>query len=120
MNTKALSPEPIIKLIELSGRFDAHVAPEFIKWTDENIPASQEYLLVDLKKVNFIDSTALASLVRGMKHCREKGGDLALCNLQQPVQIIFELTRMDQAFRIYTTQEDAFEKARAEYIEKLL
>jgi len=112
MNIKTLSPEPIT-LIELSGRFDAHVAPEFLTLMDENISIFAGYILVDLEKVNFIDSTALAALVRGLKHCRENGGDLSLCNLQQPVQIIFELTRMDNAFRIYSTQKDAYEKIRA-------
>lgn len=116
MDIKLLSPEPIT-LIKLFGRFDAHVAPAFVKWMDENKSASQGYLLVDLGKVNFIDSTALAALVKGMKRYREKGGDLSLCNLQQPVRIIFELTRMDHAFTIYPTLGDALIKIRADYIE---
>ena len=116
MNIETLSPEPIT-LIELFGRFDAHVAPEFVNWMDKNKSAQQGYILVDLEKVNFIDSTALATLVKGMKHYRENGSDLSICNLQQPVRIIFELTRMDQAFTIYSTREDAINKIRAEYIE---
>jgi anti-sigma B factor antagonist len=40
-------------------------------------------------------------MVRTMKHCRERNGELILCGLRQPVRIIFELTRMDKAFRIF-------------------
>ncbi len=46
-------------------------------------------------------------MVRGMKHCREKKGELVLCGMRQPVRIIFELTRMDKAFRIFGTENEA-------------
>ena len=46
-------------------------------------------------------------LVQGMKRCRERDGDLRLCALQQPVRMIFELTRLDRAFEIYQSEEDA-------------
>jgi anti-sigma B factor antagonist len=54
-----------------------------------------------------MDPTALATLVQGMKHARQTGGDLHLCNLRRPVRIIFELTRLDQAFGIYPTEIEA-------------
>jgi len=62
---------------------------------------------MDLSEVNFVDSSALAVMVRTMKHCRERNGDLLLCGLRQPVRIIFELTRMDRAFRIVDELGDA-------------
>lgn len=105
-------PNGLVSVIEISGRFDAHVAPEFEKWLDENLPSTSVYLIVDLEKVNFIDSSALAILVRGMKRYREKGGDLSLCNLQQPVHIIFELTRMDFAFNIHDSVAKAISATR--------
>ena len=106
MKTKTLSPDPIT-LVELSGRFDAHIAPDFVQWMDQQNQDSTQFLLVDMAEVNFIDSTALAALVRGLKRYRQNQGDLVLCNLKNPVQIIFELTRMDKAFQIYTSRETA-------------
>jgi anti-sigma B factor antagonist len=64
-------------------------------------------IILDLSDVTFVDSSALAVIVRGMKRCRERSGDLILCGLRQPVRIIFELTRMDRAFRIYDSAEAA-------------
>jgi len=34
-------------------------------------------------------------------------GDLYICGLQQPVRIIFELTRLDKFFEIFPAEEDA-------------
>jgi anti-sigma B factor antagonist len=92
-----------VSVVELSGRFDSYEAPRLTSWFEE----AGSKVVVNLANVSFVDSSALALLVKGMKHCRQLGGDLALCNLQQPVRVIFELTRLDKAFRIYATQDEA-------------
>ena len=96
-----------INLLQLSGRFDAHEVAPVVAWLKEQVDAGKVQLVVSLSGVNFIDSTALSTLVQGLKHCREKGGNLHLCNLQQPVRVIFELTRLDKAFNIFATEEEA-------------
>ena len=97
-----------ISVIEISGRFDAYEAPAVKAAFAETISSSSNaQVIVDLTGVNFIDSTALATLVQAMKHSREQGGDLHLCSLQQPVRIIFELTRLDLAFSIFADQAAA-------------
>jgi anti-sigma B factor antagonist len=92
-----------VSVVELSGRFDSYEAPRLTNWFE----SAGSKVVINLSDVSFVDSSALALLVKGMKHCRQQGGDLALCSLQQPVRVIFELTRLDKAFRIYTTQDEA-------------
>ena len=96
-----------IYTIELSGRFDAHVAPDFAQKVDALKTSKQNYLIVNLANVSFIDSTALAALVRSMKHYRENHGELYIVELQNSVRIIFELTRMDRAFSIFPAAANA-------------
>jgi anti-sigma B factor antagonist len=96
-----------IPVLQLKGRFDAHEVEPVNAWFAEQGQAGNVKIIVNLEGVNFIDSTALSSLVRGLKICREKNGDLHVCTLQQPVRVIFELTRLDKAFDIFATEEDA-------------
>lgn len=91
-------------ILELSGRFDAHMAPAVLE-SYAKLPTP--FVVVNLAEVNFIDSGALAALAGGMKRCRQRDGDLRLCALQQPVQVIFELTRMHRAFEIFATEAEA-------------
>lgn len=98
-------------VVTLSGRFDAYEAPRLREWIEEQLTRGVARLIIDLTEVTFIDSTALAVLVQGMKRCRLQAGDLVLCGLQQPVRIIFELTRLDKAFQIYATQAEAMAAA---------
>lgn len=93
----------------LEGKFDGYEAPKVTAWLQENIGPQSAQLLIDLEKVNFLDSIALATLVQGMKRCREHGGDLYLCSLQKPVRVIFELTRLDKAFQIFEGRDQALQ-----------
>ncbi len=98
-----------ITILTLTGRFDAYSAPSVetqLKHVSEQAPS---YAIVDLSGVNFVDSTALATLVQGMKRCRQANGDVYICGVQQPVRIIFELTRFDSVFRMFSTQAAAVE-----------
>ncbi len=102
-----------VTVLELAGRFDAYEVLPVHDWLEKAADATKAIasapaqVVVNLAGVNFIDSTGLSTLVQGMKHCRQQGGDLYLCNLQQPVRIIFELTRLDKAFSIFADEDEA-------------
>jgi anti-sigma B factor antagonist len=96
-----------VAVLRCHGRFDAHETPEVRKALADALGNGHTNAIVNLQQVNFIDSSGLATLVQGMKHCRAAGGDLYLCHLGQPLRVIFELTRLDKAFDIYATEEQA-------------
>lgn len=100
MSTTMTQLSPQVILAPIAGRFDAHQAPKVQKEIDAALANGVNTVILDLSEVNFVDSSALAVMVRTMKHCRERNGELILCGVRQPVRIIFELTRMDKAFRI--------------------
>ncbi|MEQ8675530.1 MAG: STAS domain-containing protein [Aggregatilineales bacterium] len=97
-----------ICIVNLSGRFDSfHV--NTVRSTLAETRDQSVHVIVNLGVVNFMDSSAVAVLVNEMKHTRQHGGDVRLCELQPTVKVIFELTRLDKAFKIFTTEVEAFE-----------
>ncbi|MCA9900224.1 MAG: STAS domain-containing protein [Ardenticatenaceae bacterium] len=94
-------------IFALNGRFDTYTVNDLRQKLESAASVPPAQILVDLTEVNFVDSTALAALVQGMKHSRQQGGDLRLCGLGQSVRIIFELTRLDRAFEIYVKPDEA-------------
>jgi anti-sigma B factor antagonist len=96
-----------IKILEIKGRFDTLSAPGVQTWLEDATRYRPAQVVVNLAGVDFVDSTALATLVSGMKRSRQVDGDLRLCGLRAPVRMIFELTRLDQAFEIFTLEEEA-------------
>jgi anti-sigma B factor antagonist len=103
MSTRTINK---IHVVDLQGRLDAHQG-KVIDTKLSEVGRTSSRTVLNLSKVHFIDSTGLAVLVKGMKHCRENEGELVLCELQQPVRIIFELTRLDKMFAIYATETEA-------------
>jgi anti-sigma B factor antagonist len=96
-------------ILQLRGRLDAYEAPAIEKLLQKANVNTMPRIIVDLADVNFIDSTGLAMLIVGLKHCEQQHGKLVLCSVRQPVHIIFELTRLDKVFTMYGSQEDAIE-----------
>lgn len=96
-----------VNVLELTGRFDAYEVPAMNQWLDEHPKA--HYVIVNLNGVGFIDSSGLAALVKGLKRCRQNGGELVLSDLQQSVRVIFELTRLDKAFQVFKTEAEALQ-----------
>lgn len=102
MQTTATSSGEIA-ILRPTGRLDSHSLEGLANQIDQ----SPKYLVVNLNAVTFLDSSALGVLVRGMKRCRQMGGDLYLCEIQAPVRLIFELTRLNKAFDIFALENDA-------------
>jgi len=99
----------MVDVLSLTGRFDAYEATKFTELVEKFVTDRRNRLVVNFTEVSFIDSAALATLVKAMKRCREKQGDLILCCLQKPTKTIFELTRLDRAFKILDSEAKAIQ-----------
>lgn len=69
--------------------------------------SGQDGLVIDLKPVEFIDSSGLGVLVGMLKKLGTRGR-LVICNLQPNVANTFKLSRMDRVFTIRPSVDDAF------------
>ncbi len=92
---------------------DAREAKEFKQSVIDAInlePSSK--IVLDLKDIQYIDSSGLGSLLSILKYLHTKNGELKLCSLNKPVRTIFELVAMHKIFEIYNTPEDAINSYR--------
>lgn len=92
--------------IELAGRFDAHELSAFRAAIDPLL-RDGDTVDLDLAQVVFVDSSALAELVRAQKSAQACGGALVMTALSDPVRVILELTALSQVFTIRTPGADA-------------
>ncbi|MGD8893751.1 MAG: STAS domain-containing protein [Desulfobacterales bacterium] len=73
----------------------------------KKIEQGNSKVIIDLNKVEFVDSSFLGTLVAGLKRTAIKNGDLKIVDLQEPVRTMFELTRLYKVFEIFDRVEDA-------------
>ena len=92
-------------------RIDAAVALEFKDAMRSETDDGPDLVVLDLSKVEFIDSSGLGAIVAAMKNM---GADrkLALAGLTPTVQRVFQLTRMDSVFSVFPTLDGALAELR--------
>lgn len=88
-------------------RIDAAVAVEFKDAMRAYFAAQHPRVVLDLAKVDFVDSSGLGAIVAILKEVGE-GKSFALAGLTPGVEKVFRLTRMDTVFTIYSDIDDAF------------
>jgi anti-sigma B factor antagonist len=73
----------------------------------ESLDGGAKKFVVDFGKTGYIDSSGLGVLVSLSKKIREQGGELRLAGLNEDLQTLFELTKLDTLFTITRTAEEA-------------
>lgn len=87
-------------------RLDAVIAVRFKDRFRDLTDTDTQNFLLDMSKINFLDSSGLGAVVAVFKSIgRERTFDLA--GLTPTVERVFKLTRMDSVFTIYETVEQA-------------
>jgi anti-anti-sigma factor len=74
--------------------------------------ASHRHVVLDLGKLNFIDSRGCGAILSCLKALTESGGDLHLCRVNRPVRTVFDFIRLHRICDIYDTKEQAVEAFR--------
>lgn len=64
-------------------------------------------LVIDLRRLRFVDSSGLGAFISCLRKLNAKGGDLKLCGMSKQVRAVFELVRMHRIFDIFGTREEA-------------
>ena len=73
----------------------------------ESLESGARKFVMDFSTTGYIDSSGLGVLVSLSKKIREQGGDLRLAGLNEDLQTLFELTKLDTLFTIAKTPAEA-------------
>jgi anti-sigma B factor antagonist len=98
-----------VTIFEVEGTLIVGNRQELKQKVLEELEAGARKVLVDFDKTTYIDSSGLGVLVSLAKKIRESGGDLRLANLNDDLQTLFELTKLDTLFQISESRARALE-----------
>ncbi len=88
-------------------RIDAHNSGELKQHFLDMLEQGEKNIVVQMDSVRFIDSSGLGALLSGHKNAEARSGKLALAGLQPQVYSMFELTRLNRVFEIYSDPDEA-------------
>jgi anti-anti-sigma factor len=96
-----------LTIIQPSGHVNASNTVELQRQLATAITSAQNAVLVDMHRVESIDSAGLMALVSALSLAQSLKRRFSLCGIAPSIRIIFELTQLDGAFEIFESR-DAF------------
>lgn len=100
-----------VPVVAVRGEVDFGSAPRLRELLVSTAMDGNAHAVVDLRAVDFLDSTGLGVLVGALKRYRTLGGDLHLVISTTRIRSVFELTGLTSAFPIHDTVGSAVEAA---------
>ena len=94
-------------VVVVGGEIDVYTAPKLREQLIELVSDGSYHIVVDLEKVDFLDSTGLGVLVGGLKRVRNHDGSLQLVCTQEKILKIFRITGLTKVFPIHSSVADA-------------
>jgi len=101
------SPSQGVLVVTPDVDIDMSRSPELRTILRQAIDSGTKKLIVDLAKVEYMDSSGLATLVEVMRQAKGHKADLVLAALHEKVRAIFEIARLDQFFTIVDSLDEA-------------
>ena len=87
-------------------QFDASNADEFRREITPILKDTHK-LVLDMTRVQFVDSRACGAIISCLKHLTENGGDLKICCVGTFVRTVFQSIRLHRICDICNTREEA-------------
>jgi anti-sigma B factor antagonist len=103
-----------IEIVDVEGEIDVYTAPRLRELLIDLVNKQHYHLIVNMEKVEFLDSTGLGVLVGGLKRVRAHDGSLDLVCTQERILKIFRITGLTKVFGIHDTVDEAIAHRKSE------
>ncbi|MFQ5603290.1 MAG: STAS domain-containing protein [bacterium] len=99
-------------------RLDTNVASEFktelLRFVDKD---GEKKILVDLKNVDYVDSSGLGALLFGHRQAKAQSGNLSLVHLNGKIKTLIQIAKLEKILVGYSTEAEAINSFTASFRE---
>jgi anti-sigma B factor antagonist len=96
-----------ITLLSVKGPIDTITAPQFGEKLHSLLEDKKFKLIVDLKDVDYINSSGWGFLMKEVKHIRSQNGDLVLAGMNPHVEEVFGYLEFNGIVKAFPNVESA-------------
>jgi anti-sigma B factor antagonist len=96
-----------VPVFELSGSLDIATSPSVRAALTDASERGDHRLIVDLTRLEFLDSTGLGALIGGQRRAKEFGGEIRLVVKEGQILRLLRITGLLNVFAVYPTLDDA-------------
>ncbi len=96
-----------IKILELNGKIQDAI--EEFDSTMHELVEGQTKIIIDCNALNFINSTGLRVFLSALKDVVANNGKVVICNLNNDIREIFQISGFHTLFEFYESTDEAIE-----------
>ncbi|RMH01220.1 MAG: STAS domain-containing protein [Planctomycetota bacterium] len=96
-------------VLRLAGDFETYAVPAFLAEVEKAREAGRRLLVLNLRKVKFINSTAIGAILRARKELKAAGGGLAVARSSAFVREVFERLGLLEVVPFHPDEDEAIE-----------
>ncbi|MBN2009185.1 STAS domain-containing protein [candidate division KSB1 bacterium] len=96
-----------VEVLSLFGVINAENIGVFHEHIERVLDDDVRLVVLDLEKLEEIDSTGIGGIISLLKRMRQKDGDVRIVRIRGAVKKLFELLRIDRGIDIYESVEEA-------------
>ncbi len=97
-----------VEVVGLEGELDFNSSPKIRLEFAGLVEKKPARILINLRKVNYLDSSGLATFIELFQKVKRYGGKLVLFNLADAVRNVFEIAKLDSIFHLAKTEREAY------------
>lgn len=100
-----------VLVVTCEGELDLHVAEQYRTSIDAELERTEaRYLVFDMEKVTFIDSSGLGMMLGRYQKVCQRGGNVALCAVPSKMNRMLEVSGLKSLMNAYATRQEAMER----------
>ena len=107
LNIHLRSSDDETQIFELQGSLDIATSPTVRAALLDAAQRGQHRIVVDLSRLDFIDSTGLGALIGSQRRAKENGGEVRLVVREGQILRLLRITGLLTVFGVFQTLDDA-------------
>lgn len=96
-----------ITICSIAGEININTSLNMRKGFEKLACENSRKIILNLGSVSYIDSSGLATLIEMLQRVKRNNGVMRLSNLSEKVSSLFEITKLDKLFNIFSNEEEA-------------
>jgi len=96
-----------VTIVKIEGRLDTHTSSEAEEELDRIVESGARKLLIDFAELEYISSAGLRVLLGTAKKLSTEQGEMRMCNMNDMVEEVFEVSGFSTIFKVFPTDSEA-------------
>ena len=106
LNINFIQQNTFTATLSLSGVLDNDTAPKLDIQINKCLAGGVKMLVMDLANLTMITSSGIGIMTKAKASLTQKGGDLAMINLQPQIKKVFDVVRLVPVLNVFENTEE--------------